>query len=131
MCHHDIMRCRHVGKRAPPTHFISKHTSPYSAFNVCINSPSPFNFPHPRLEAPYYLQLKKHKSLAWEKGGIVSTMVFTPRPITRWTQGPHHEMAKAHYHIKTRRELTRRESLKGHLRKPGYPVKDSLHGGPS
>ena len=35
------------------------------------------------------------------------------------------------YHIKTRRELTRRESLKAHMRKPKCPIKDSLHGRPS
>ena len=33
------------------------------------------------------------------------------------------------YHIKTRQELTRRESLKSHMRKPECPIRDSLHGG--
>ena len=33
------------------------------------------------------------------------------------------------YHIKTRRELTRRESLKAHLRKSKCHIRDSLHGG--
>ena len=35
------------------------------------------------------------------------------------------------YHIKTRWELTRRESLKAHMRKPKCPIRDSLHGSPS
>ena len=35
------------------------------------------------------------------------------------------------YHIKTKRELTKQESLKTHMRKPEYPIRDSLHGGPS
>ena len=33
------------------------------------------------------------------------------------------------YHIKTRHELTIRESLKAHLRKPECPIIASLHGG--
>ena len=33
------------------------------------------------------------------------------------------EQPKPTYHI-----ITRRESLKAHLRKPGCPIKDSLHG---
>ena len=37
---------------------------------------------------------------------------------------------KPTYCIKTRRELTKRESLKAHMRKTGCPVKVSLHGGP-
>ena len=36
---------------------------------------------------------------------------------------------KPTYHIKTKWELTRQESLKAHMRKLGCPIKDSLHGG--
>ena len=35
------------------------------------------------------------------------------------------------YHIKKKRELTKQESLKAHMRKPEYPIRDSLHSGPS
>ena len=35
------------------------------------------------------------------------------------------------YHVKTRREQAKRESLKAHMRKPECPIRDSLHGDPS
>ena len=38
---------------------------------------------------------------------------------------------KLTYHIKSRRELIRRKSLKAHMRKPECPNKDSFYGGPS
>ena len=41
------------------------------------------------------------------------------------------EWPKLTYHIKTKQELTRWDSVKAHLRKPRCPIKDSLHGGPS
>ena len=41
------------------------------------------------------------------------------------------KLSKPTYHIKTRQELAKRESLKAYVRKLYYPIKDSLHGGPS
>ena len=39
------------------------------------------------------------------------------------------KLPRPNYHVKTRQELARRESLKAHLRKPECPIRDSLHGG--
>ena len=49
-------------------------------------------------------------------------------PRLVWPKARDVKRPKPTYHIKTRQELPRRESLKAHLRKPGYLVKDSLHG---
>ena len=78
MCRQNIMRRRNIGKRMLPTRFVSKHDSPSSAFDVRIDFPSPFNFPHLRFKTQYFPQLKKHESPIGEKGGIVGTMVFRP-----------------------------------------------------
>ena len=52
-----------------------------------------------------------------------------PGPV--WPKACDVKRPKPTYRIKTRREISRRESLKAHLRKPGCLVKDSLHGGMS
>ena len=48
-----------------------------------------------------------------------------------WPKGHDVKRPKPTYRIKTRREPSRRESLKAYLRKLGCLVKDSLHGGSS
>ena len=105
MCHQNIMCYRHIRKRALPTRFVFKHASPSRAFDVRNDFPNPFNFPHSRFKAQYFPQLKKHETLAGEKGGIMGTMVF--RPTTPWAQGLLGCLAhvvkwpKPTYHIKT------------------------------
>ena len=114
---------RHVRKQTLPTHFISKRTSPYDVFNVCINSPSSFNFPHSRYRNIVFSSTEKAQGLdPWSldldpllnglKAHLASIMK-RPKPT---------------YHIKTRRELIRWKSLNAHMRKPRCPIKDSLHG---
>ena len=82
MCRQNITRLIHIGKRAIPMRFISKHASPFSVFDVRIDFPSPFNFLYLRFKAQYFSQLKKYEITIGEKGGIVGTMVF--RPTTQW-----------------------------------------------
>ena len=48
-----------------------------------------------------------------------------------WPKARDVKRPKPTYRIKTIRELSRRESLKTHLRKPGCLVKNLLHGSPS
>ena len=48
-----------------------------------------------------------------------------------WPKAHDVKRPKLTYRIKTRHELSRRKSLKPHLRKLGCLVKDLLHGGPS
>ena len=63
------MRHKHVGKHALPTHFISTQTSPYGAFNVHINSPGPFNFPHSRFKNTIFSPTEKTQTFSQGKGG--------------------------------------------------------------
>ena len=106
MCRQNIMRRRHIRKRALPTRFVSKHASPSGAFDMRIDFPSSFNFQHPRFKTQYFSQLKKHEIPAEEKRGIVGTMVF--RPTTQWAHDSFGRLAhdvkwpKPTYHIKTR-----------------------------
>ena len=86
------------------------------------------------LKAQYFRRLKKHKLSVGENGGIVSTMILDLGPLLNGlsTRFAHiMKRSKPTYCIKTRRELSRRESPKAHLRKSGCPVKDSLHNGAS
>ena len=50
-------------------------------------------------------------------------------PRLAWPKARDVKRPKPTYCIKTRRELSRRESLKAHLRKPGCLVKDLFHDG--
>ena len=52
-----------------------------------------------------------------------------PGPV--WPKARDVKRPKPTYCTKIRQELSRRESLKAHLRKSGCLVKDLLHGGPS
>ena len=74
----DLKQPTDVEKHALPMHFVSKHALMHS-----LILPVPSAFSTQGLEASYFPQLKKHQPLAGEKGGIVSTMAFTPRPTTQ------------------------------------------------
>ena len=63
------MRRKHGGKRALPTHLISKRASPYGTFNVRINSLSHFNFPHSKFRNTVFSPTKKVQTFNGEKGG--------------------------------------------------------------
>ena len=69
MCRQDIINRKHVGKHALLTHFISTHTLAYGAFNVCINSPNPFNFPHSRFRNTVFSLTEKTQTFNKGKGG--------------------------------------------------------------
>ena len=58
-----------VGKHALPTHFIFQPTSPYDAFNVRINSPSPFKFPHSKFRNIVFSSTEKAQTFSRGKGG--------------------------------------------------------------
>ena len=63
------MCCRHIGKRALSTHFISKRASPNNEFNARINSPSPFNFPHSKFRNTVFSLIEKAQTFNQGKMG--------------------------------------------------------------
>ena len=68
------------------------------------------------------------QTFCWGKGGHCEYLGFQ----THYSMGTRDvKQPKPTYCIKTKRELSRQESLKAHLKKPRCLVKDSLHGGPS
>ena len=103
MFHHNIMRRRHIGKRALPTRFVSKHASPFRAFDVRIDFPSPFNFPYPRFKNSIFPNWKNTKFQSWKRGALWVSWSLDPL-----LDGPRSCLAhvvkrlKPTYHIKAR-----------------------------
>ena len=60
----DLEQPVDVEKRAVPTRFVSKY-----AFNVPINSSSPFNFLHSRFKSTIFSPTKEAPTFSQGKGG--------------------------------------------------------------